>query len=108
MKRTLLRYGVILVCGFFGSRVYYQWLASSSLHKIALHRYGAVGYWFWIALPAFVMSILFFGFLLVTRAARSRPIFIAVSALGCAVLAAYLAVFGDFLWCVFVTRGVCK
>ena len=96
----------ITVVGFVIARIYYQWLASSGAHKAALHSFGVAGYWSLLAVPALVLFVPF------CVIALRRPAVGAGWVVGGAVLAAifvaYLGLFGDFLFCAFVTRGVCE
>ena len=106
VRSKRLQLAIITVIGFVAARTYYQWLIASGALKSALHSFGVPGYWSLLAIPALV---LFFLFCVI---AFRRPTIGAGWILGGAVLAAsvvaYLGLFGDVLFCVFVTRGACE
>ena len=92
--------------GLFAARAYFHWLVLSGTHKAALHSFGVPAYWSLLALPALALfaPFCFIGF----RHRKAGAGWIVAGAAILAVLIAYLGLFGDFLLCAFVTRGVCE
>jgi hypothetical protein len=99
-----LQLALVLVVGLAAAHTYYRWLLSAGAR--ALHSHGIAGYWLLNALPALV---LFIALLVVS----SRPpaygkVWIIAGSIVAAIGISYVGLFGDFLLCVFVTRGVCE
>jgi hypothetical protein len=81
-------------------------MLGSAVHKDALERFGLLGYWSSLAFPVLFIWPLFaiFG----VRAARLPTWATIVIALFAAMAVAYLGLFGKWLLCVFVTKGICE
>jgi len=105
-KRSQLAFATLAVIGVFAARAYYRWLLHSGMHKTALHSYGLVGYWSWLALPAIVVFVPL-CFVALRYRAHVAGWAVAGAALA-AIIVAYLGLFGDFLFCALITRGVCE
>jgi hypothetical protein len=88
--------------GLFAARAYFHWLLASG----ALHSYGVPGYWSLLGLPALALFVPFCAIAFRRRKVAAGWIVAGVTLL--AVVVAYLGLFGDFLLCVFVTRGACE
>ena len=106
MLSKRLQLAVLTVLGVLASRAYYQWLAKSAVHKAALHSYGEAAYWVFLIAPAVVLFVPFYIIASRRRVVGTR--WVVAGAVLASFLVAYFAIFGDFLFCVFVTRGVCK
>ena len=92
--------------GLFAAGAYFHWLVLSGTHKAALHSFGVPAYWSLLALPALALFVpfCFIGF----WHRKTGAGWIVAGTAILAVLIAYLGLFGDFLLCAFVTRGVCE
>lgn len=103
---AFVRFTFIAGVELLGSYFYYQWLLASAVHKHALERFGLVGYWFYLAVPVLLISPLFA--LIGARATRLPKWAIVLVAIIAASAIAYLGLFGKWLICVFVTKGICE
>ena len=101
-----LQLSIVALLGLFAGRAYYQWLLHSGTHKAALHSFGLPGYWTLLAVPA---AVVFVPLCIVAlRHPSYSARWVIAGAVAAAVVIAYLGHFGDFLVCVFVSRGVCE
>ena len=101
-----LQLSVVALFGVLAGRAYYQWLLDSGTHKAALHSFGLPGYWTLLAVPAAAVFVPFCVVALRHRTYSAR--WAVLGAKAAAVVIAYLGLFGDFLVCAFITRGVCE
>ena len=95
-----------VIAGLFAARTYFHWLLDSGTLTAALNSSGELAYWSLLAVPALALFVP-----LCVVALHRRKIGAGWIVAGAAVLAifvAYFGLFGDFLLCVFFTKGGCE
>lgn len=97
----------IAIFGLLGSHYYFRWMLATGIHKSALVSIGEVGYWFWNLLPAIALFLPLLFVVSRFSFVRNSLVGVPLAALA-ALLICWLGLYGEFLFCVFVLRGICE